>query len=141
MKTIIILLILTVSTCKSGKTTTTPQHKNDLLLQYSKGPCLGKCPVYDLYIYKDGTVSFRGVDNVIQKRVIKSYLSPHILKDIMDTLRKESDDFEPTIKIRDLPITTLRYGNKEYKYHTSRVNGKLKELNSKIEEIVEQIVQ
>ncbi len=48
--------------CSSSK-----HVKEDALLYYGKTQCLGKCPVFDMYIFNDGKVLYEGLKNVTLK--------------------------------------------------------------------------
>ena len=58
--------------CSSQK----PIQKNELIY-YGKTACLGKCPVFDLYIYEDGKVVYQGFKNVEKKG---KFITTKILK-------------------------------------------------------------
>ncbi|MEK6155084.1 DUF6438 domain-containing protein [Flavobacteriaceae bacterium 3-367] len=140
MKKAMMLLILVVLSCKSGKNGAMDTNNENTLLYYSKGPCLGKCPVYDLWVFTNGTVLFKGVDKVKHKGEVTMELSSEEIGNL--ALLLEHNLAEPTIfgKVRDLPVTTLRYEGKEYEYYVTKIDGQLKEVNSKIEQLVNRIL-
>lgn len=103
-----IILILSVS-CS------TIQHDaSSPVIQLTKKRCLGKCPVYDLMIYKNGLVTYNGIDNVSKKGLHQFNLPSKK----MESLGKLFDDSgfkeieSNTKKGRDFPITQLTYQNK-----------------------------
>lgn len=46
----------------------------DTMLFMSKGPCLGRCPVYSITVYNNGRVKYDGVNNVAMEGVFESKL-------------------------------------------------------------------
>ncbi|MFK7813087.1 MAG: DUF6438 domain-containing protein, partial [Maribacter sp.] len=59
MKNVMILLILALASCKSSDKVASVTEKKAAILQYSKGPCLGRCPVYNFQIFDDGMVVYQ----------------------------------------------------------------------------------
>ncbi len=106
--TLIIVLILSVS-CS------TIQHDaSSPVIQLTKKRCLGKCPVYDLMIYKNGLVTYNGIDNV-SKRGVHQFSIPTKKMEALNKLFDDSGfkDIEiKSTKGRDFPITQLTYQNK-----------------------------
>lgn len=111
----------------------------EMLLFYSKGPCLGKCPVYDLAIYTDGTVRYKGVSKVDKKGVFEYQLSSETIGEL--TLLLENSLTVPIAfrRIRDIPVTTLKFRGKKYKFHASRAENRLKAVNTKVEDLIRQL--
>jgi len=138
MNKVMILLIFIVFSCKSGKDTTFQMDKDQVLMHYSKVPCLGKCPVYELWIFNDGTVLYKGINKVARKGEIKSRLSSEEISDLVLLLEHNLTEPKAFKKVRDLPVTRLRYGQKKFGYHVSKIDVRLKEVNSAIEDLVEQ---
>lgn len=116
--------MILVASCKTQKR---PQliDTDKAFISLSKGRCLGKCPVYDLWVFKDGRVLYNGIDNVLKKGVQETSIS---LAQI-DTLEK----LIPTIKhhnindviSRDKPLTILKFNNKRIVYQSSKSRGNL----------------
>ncbi len=133
------ILILALFSCKPGKNKGAGTDKKNVLLYYAKGPCLGRCPVYHLWVFTDGTILYKGVDKGDQKKEIKSRLSSNAIADLVMLL--DSDLVRPMRlnRIRDIPVTTLKFDGKEYEYHASQVKGQLKKVNLKIEGWVTQL--
>ncbi len=46
----------------------------DTMLFMSKGPCLGRCPVYTITIYNNGRVKYDGINNVDMEGIYESKL-------------------------------------------------------------------
>ncbi|SHJ30365.1 DUF6438 domain-containing protein [Aquimarina spongiae] len=137
MKYLMMLLVLLNFSCQSSKSVT---EDPEVLVYYSKGRCLGKCPVYDLWVYQDGSFLYSGIDYVSVKGKIKSKLKKkefNALKSMID-----QGSFEKVVlnKGKDRPVTTLRVNGEEYKYYPSALSGDIKELNARMKQIVNQIV-
>ncbi len=140
MKYILILLILMNISCQSTKKSSELLPINDEpLVVYSKGRCFGKCQVYDLWIFNNGAVYYKGIDHVTIKGGVKSQLQRKELKVLKSLLNTKNLDQIEFRKIKDLPVTKLIYKGKEFKYYSSKSNGSLKKLNATLENIVAQI--
>lgn len=136
MKKTLIILMLGLFSCKSGKTNIT-MNKGEAMLHYSKGPCLGdRCPVYDLWIFPDGSYLYKTPKGALTNREKSGSLSKVELDDIQETMKSGLENPTPFNRVRDIPITTLAYGGKIHKYHASRTKGKLMEMNAKLEDLV-----
>lgn len=77
-------------------------------IHYRKTACLGKCPVFDLYVHTNGKILYKGIANVkitgekkfeISKREVK-ILKEEILKLKNLAVKKKG---------RDLPKTIVKY--------------------------------
>ena len=75
MKKLLIILILASISCKSGTGSTKDVLSKEVLVRYSKSACLGRCPVYSLLVFTDGTAIYNGIDKVKQKGKITFILS------------------------------------------------------------------
>ncbi len=139
MKYILIVLIMINFSCQSTKTTASSPVKDVAdAIYYSKGPCRGKCQVFDMWIYTDGSFSYTGIRNVTVKGTIEGKLQEEKLEELKKMLDLSYEDM--TFKKRlDWPTTTLRYKGKEYKYHSSKIDGAFKELDTRLKKIVQKI--
>ncbi|WP_299548910.1 DUF6438 domain-containing protein [Seonamhaeicola sp.] len=136
--TIIIMIMITFSSCSAGKKK--PQSTPDkIVVSYSKGRCLGKCPVYDLHIYDSGRMVYNGLDNVSKKGIYKSTISLDTLKRITSLMRYVTPKEIGEIPGRDLPLTVLKVHDKKVVYQALRINGNLLDINTLIEGIVNNI--
>ncbi|PKV48242.1 hypothetical protein ATE84_0237 [Aquimarina sp. MAR_2010_214] len=140
MKCVMMILIMVGFSCQSTKSTSANVSKDEALVYYSKGPCLGKCPVYDLWIYHDGSISYSGINHVSVKGNISRKLEEQELKELKRILNKDSYGDRVFKKIRDRPITTLRFNGKEYKYYSNKIDGALKEIDVKLKNVMNNIV-
>lgn len=104
--------------CSSSK-----NIKEDALLYYGKTQCLGKCPVFDMYIFEDGKVIYEGLKNVELKGKHEFKLSFSEIKEIKQELETIAFSSEEKIK-RDLPNTILRLkGNKLVTQNKQRIKN------------------
>ncbi|WP_160114796.1 DUF6438 domain-containing protein [Aquimarina sp. AU474] len=139
MKYIMILLIMINFSCQSTKDASkVSTNENEAMIYYAKGPCRGKCQVFDMWIYEDGSISYTGIRNVTVKGNIKGKLQEQELEDLKTMLDKPEEDITFK-KVWDWPTTTLRYKNKEYKYYSSKIDGTRKKLDTKLKNIVRKI--
>ena len=132
-------MLLVMASCKTVEKTTVQNTTADVLLTYSKSRCLGKCPVYNVKILKDGMLVYTGVDWVRQKGNVIVKLSDDELaelKHIINTATKAPPAFK---RIRDRPVTALMMNEKKYKFHGTPVDDQLKTLNSRIEHWVDEV--
>ncbi len=107
MKYSFLILIALLVSCSSSK-----QLKEDALLYYGKTECLGKCPVFDMYVFEDGKVIYEGLKNVDLKGKHEFKLSSAEIKDIKQELETIAFSSEEKIK-RDVPNVILKIkGNK-----------------------------
>ncbi|WP_281990439.1 DUF6438 domain-containing protein [Aquimarina aggregata] len=141
MKYLVMLLALLNFSCSSTKKTPLTSAEDDILIYYSKSPCNGKCPVYDLWIFKDGSIAYSGINNVSVKGKINKKLSKEEFESLKATLTKDPKENITFKRKRDKSITTLNINNKEYKYYTTSASNYIKELDSKLKDIVSKIMQ
>jgi len=110
MKNLMLITILIMSISCS-----TIKHDASIpVIQLTKKRCLGKCPVYDLMIYKNGLVTYNGIENV-SKRGVHQFNIPTKKIEELNKLFDQSgfkDIVNDKKKGRDFPITQLTYHNK-----------------------------
>lgn len=139
MKKILFMLILSVISCKTVDKKVSKTTTAEVLLTYSKSACLGQCPVYDVKILEDGMLVYQGVDKVRQKGTVMTMLSVSELDELVALLDKTVEEPAVFKRVRDRPVTVLRYNEKKYKFHSAALDGQLKLINSKIENLVAQV--
>jgi hypothetical protein len=61
---------------------------NTLRITLSRGGCYGRCPIYEVEIHGDGTVSYDGKANVATKGRRTATISHASLKELVDFFRK-----------------------------------------------------
>jgi len=140
MKNLIIVMLLTILSCKTSKNRILENNQQEVLLFYSKSPCLGKCPVYDLTVLEDGTLLYMGIAKVEQKGELKKKLSSEQISNLKAILKENLGEPEQFKKIRDIPITTLLFNNKKYEYHSSRTSSSIKKVEEKIQVFVSDVL-
>ncbi len=133
------ILVLALFACKSGGEVVVAQQKEPLL-HYSKGPCLGRCPVYDFWIYPDGNFTFKKTKGLKANGEIKGMLTTEEMKNLKTVLENKLGEPGIFTRVRDLPISKLRYAGKKYEYHANKTEAGLKEVNTLMENIVERVV-
>lgn len=139
MKKVILLMILMVTSCKTVENKIIQNTTADVLLTYSKSRCLGKCPVYDVKILKDGMLIYTGVDWVKQRGNVIIKLSSEELAELNGILDKTTKAPQLFKRVRDRSVTVLRINEKKYEFHGSQADGHLKAINSRIENWVDQV--
>ncbi|WP_299835018.1 DUF6438 domain-containing protein [uncultured Tenacibaculum sp.] len=106
MKYVYLFIIATLLSCSSSK-----QFATDVI-HYRKSRCLGKCPVFDLYVYDNGKVIFKGVDHVKVKGEAEYQISEQKVKLLKGELTRLSSVNPKTQKGRDLPKTIVSFENR-----------------------------
>ncbi|EZH71340.1 hypothetical protein ATO12_08095 [Aquimarina atlantica] len=139
MKYVMMILIMVSFSCQSTKNTTVNTPQDEALVYYSKGSCMGKCPVYDVWIYEDGSVSYSGIHHVSVKGNIKTKLEEQEFRALKTMLNKDLYEDLAFKKVRDKPITTLRFNGKEYRYYSSKIDGALKEIDTTLKNAIDNI--
>lgn len=139
MKKIILILVIFVSSCKTSKEVS-EINVDDALVHYSKSACLGKCPIYDLWVFENGSVFYKGIKYTSKIGSVNSRVSLDKIKSL-EFLLKEADEFSKheMNKIRDFPITTLEFNGHKIKFHSSRISGKLSAIDTLLKDIAESI--
>ena len=85
------------------------------MLKFKKGPCYGKCPIYEANIYTDGTVKYTGKNFVDRIGDWESQIPREDVKMVrqkyFDAKFLEMANEYPTSgeKIADLPTTTIEF--------------------------------
>ncbi|MEQ6123093.1 DUF6438 domain-containing protein [Pseudotenacibaculum sp. MALMAid0570] len=136
MKKIITLfvfaLILNVS-CNSAK-----QNSSEPYIQLTKKRCFGKCPVYDLFIYRDGLVKYNGIDHVSKKGRHQFKISKDKLVEIESLLLNSGLESlkDPEKRTRDLPVTHLSFQHKTVLFQGNDMPEKIKKVIKAIESLV-----
>ncbi len=137
MKKMLILLLVLSFSCKSGDSTT-KNIEAQTLVYYSKSACLGKCKAYDLWIYGDGTLKYTVITTKEQKNYYKK-ISEQELVDLLMELTSDELVAPDVKKVRDRPVTRLRFEGKELVYDASRITGMLKMANTRLQNIAARI--
>lgn len=126
-QSLLYIFIFTILSCSLPK-----NIKENALLYYGKTPCMGSCPVFDMYIYNDGKVVYKGFQNVTLKGEHKFSIS----KKHVEEIKKELKEIDFDIKVetvRDLPNLILKYNGKKL---TVKNQEKIKNLVKLLEKII-----
>lgn len=121
------IFLIAIVSCSLSK-----NIKENALLYYGNTPCLGTCPVFDMYIYNDGKVIYKGFQNVVLKGEHKFSIS----KSHIDEIKNELEEIDFNVKmntVRDLPNLILKYKGKKL---TVKNKEKIKDLVKLLEEII-----
>lgn len=111
----------------------------DAFLSLSKGKCINECPVYDLWIFKDGLVVYNGIENVEKQGIHRLFISLEAVKHINHLLLNMGPEDLGNNNQRKKPLTLLKFKGKRIVYQTSRIGGSLLELDRLLESIVENL--
>ena len=115
--TMLTMLFLMMIGCSSQK-----EMQDNELIYYGKTACLGKCPVFDLYIYK---VVYRGIKNVEKKGKFTATISKVKLEEIKkEILKLDLNDNTNTKSVRDLPNTIIKVSERKLKFQNlTKIEG------------------
>lgn len=72
-------------------------NPGDQFVAVSGGSCAGSCPVYDVYVFSDGRVTFVGRELTAKKGVFTKQMSPEVYSELL-TLIVRLDVIEKKIK-------------------------------------------
>ncbi|WP_131819070.1 DUF6438 domain-containing protein [Flagellimonas flava] len=140
MKKVIMIMTLVLFSCRTNEKVMGQEMANETLVSYSKGPCLGgRCPVYRLEVYVNGTYYLKKSKGAYSQRELEGKLSDDELKVLNQVLASIPSEVAPFKRIRDVPVTGLTYQGKKHRYHASRIEGPLHTINSRMEELVSTI--
>ncbi len=98
--------------------------KLEKLVEMSKGPCYGRCPVYTLVVYDNGVVTYEGKQNTDRKGLFINQISDSALKALVSQLvAAKLDQFQDAYRgrIPDLQTVTITYYGGQYR---KRIVGK-----------------
>ncbi len=98
--------------------------KLDKLVEISKSACFGRCPVYTMVVYSNGTISYDGKDNTEKRGLYSKQISDNQLKELKKFLETAKlEQFQDGYKslVPDLPTVTITYYGGEYE---KRIVGK-----------------
>ena len=119
---------------------------DSLVVRLQRTACFGRCPIYTLSFYKDGTAIYKGEKWVEKEGLYKSRISKSKLNNIISKAKEvgfyEMDNQYDNEYVTDLPstITTLK-GESGFKVVANRYEGPelLLELEKLIDELADSI--
>jgi hypothetical protein len=76
-----------INSCKPTETKSNVYVQDSTLTSISRRPCFGKCPVFELTVYKSGYATYLGEQNVTNKGFFETRLSLEIIKVITQEIR------------------------------------------------------
>jgi hypothetical protein len=118
-------LVLIISAC-SGLKDVSKFKQEDIVFSLKKGPCFGKCSVYNLDVYKNGYVVYEGLMNVEKyglyaRKISKQELAS--LKSVFDQGGFYSFNDNYPVQMSDLPTIVMKYNrDKESKTITGSID-------------------
>ena len=135
MKKVYVILILSLFACKPGKEAVAVQE-GEPMLHYSKGPCLGRCPVYDFWIYPNGNFMYKKAKGIKSNGPITGRFTSAEMEKLKTSLQNNLEEPQIFKRVRDLPISKIRFDGKTYEYHANKAKGGLNKVNTLIEDMV-----
>ncbi len=138
------VIILSLAACAQSKKTsvkTSPKQPDFEQVLMRRTPCYGKCPVYHIELFKDGTLRYSGIRFIKDSGVYEKNIGAANAEKILDEFRKYrvdtcADYYE--LPIADLPGIYYSYtvNGEEHKISNAHFGPIfLKELAQKLDEI------
>lgn len=128
------LLVLVLSSCHSGKKSQASEapaaeaeSPSYVMVAMKRSACFGKCPVYEVRFYTDGTIEYIGKMNVPRIGHFRAHMRPEEVEALRQKIHEVGFwDFSPMYPddgtiVTDLPTTTI----------TVRVGDMMKEVREK----------
>lgn len=137
MKYMTLILVFSLFSCGTAKKQATVE--NEILAFFSKGACLGKCPVYDITVRSDGSYRYVGVDKINPRGERKGKLSKNQLETLNSLLKKDLTTANVFKKVRDKPVTVLKYLGETYRFYSFKTTVEKAALNNWFNDFVESI--
>lgn len=137
MKYMTLIVLFGLFSC--GATKKQASIEKETLVFFSKGSCLGNCPVYDITIHTDGSYRFFGVKKVKFKGEKKGELSKNQQAALNLLLTKNLNSTEDFRKVRDKPITVLKYKGETSRFYSFKTTTERGALNNWFNDFVESI--
>ncbi|MBT8220763.1 MAG: hypothetical protein KJP00_13115 [Bacteroidia bacterium] len=116
MKYLIIVFcsMITMNSCASKKKIVTDTTQLTRVLEVSKSPCFGECPVFTLSVYDNGLAVLDGQDNLKHIGLYHKILDKKVMASLMKTcdeaqLFSLKDSYMR--RVMDLPTTSLAYSS------------------------------
>lgn len=136
---IFVLAFLTQACLDSTKSLKVKESQK--VIEMSKKPCLGTCPVYDLVIYETGIATFRGIQNTDRLGLYSKKIGQEKVRQLINECTAANLwQFQEVYKsnVSDLPTVSITYyEGKEKKTIAGKRNRPLPVL--KIEEMLDEV--
>lgn len=144
----LLLLLIPISIligCKSNQETTN-NTSSEVVIEFKKTPCYGKCPVYNASIKSDGSMTYFGKTFVDNLGDFEGQISKEQIEEIYDLAERigffELNDNYDDKGITDVPsaTTTINYNGKSKTVY-NRHNGpaKLRDLENLIHSTIHEV--
>lgn len=130
--------MILISSCKTTQTIEEIDTSTAVIM-FSKSKCLGSCPVYDLWVFKNGNVVYNGIANVSKKGTHKTTIPQSKLQEIETLFKTVKPNTLHMTKGRDKPKTTLKYLNKKVTYYETLVKGNYLKIDQLLQNIIKDI--
>ncbi len=125
---VLYIFFLFVIGCSSNK-----NIENKEVIYYGKTACLGKCPVLDIFIYKEGIVIYNGIKNVEKKGKHRFKISKKTFQEIKNEVAKIDFNTVYTEDLkRDLPKTIIKINGKKAVFQNPKKIKRVEELFNKL---------
>lgn len=115
------------------------KNTSDAILSLSKGKDLNGSPVFDLWIYRNGQITYNGIENVDKIGIHNTYIPLDIVKKVIEYTSIISAQETGDNKGRDNPLNIIKYNNRMLVFQPSKAKGNLQELNILLEKIANSI--
>ncbi len=109
--TLFLIALITIISCKSKKTLE-EMTANDVRIEFKRGACFGKCPIYDLKIYNGGLVELNAKRFGKRQGRFSKQLSKKTYNGLVKAFEESnfsSFDEHYESNIADLPMITISY--------------------------------
>lgn len=144
MKNIILsIVILAVTFILFSCTTKQKVIKTDpdvAIIRLSKSSCFGKCKVYNFNIFKNKTMTYKGIKNVEKIGDFHSTIDEEQYKNLIEYLQTNNfETFETTYLsgAKDLQTIEIEYNGQIVKFHKRKAPQLLITILNKLDEIVD----
>lgn len=112
-----------------------PVNTDEAFLKLSKGKCLNERPVFDLWLFDNGNVLYKGIDNVDKLGIHKTNVSLDTISRIKYLIDQTNSKDVGDAKGRDNALSIIKNKNKTIVFQSSRIKGHLLELHNLLEYI------
>ena len=136
------LLLFGLISCFAIKEKKSAENGPDILASYSKGPCFGKCPVFEFLVFENGEAIYIGEKNVARIGTYTATLDSTQMSTLKNAFEKSgfsSFKGEYLSNISDLPIISIQYRQKVCDFHKRKAPEALWALASQLEEYIEKL--
>jgi hypothetical protein len=106
-------LILATFACQRKMTSYTPDNT---WIEYRRGSCFGRCPVFHLKVWPDGRAEYKGILNVSKKGTWDRVLSKSELSALKAAVKKsdyKNANEKYMMEVQDLPMAFLKFREKK----------------------------